>query len=62
MDSLYTTKTDSGWEARIGGVDGVVGMGDTELDAVKSLARGLRNKMLEAIVGTPMPVSGQATE
>lgn len=44
MDSLYTTKTDSGWEARIAGYD-VVGMGDTELDAVKSLARGLWNKI-----------------
>ncbi len=42
MDSLYTTKTDSGWEARIADV---VGMGDTELDAVKSLARGLWNKI-----------------
>lgn len=29
-------------------VDDVVGIGDTELDAVKSLARGLRNKIEEA--------------
>ena len=49
MDSLWTTKTDAGtWEARVSGVDGIVGKGDTELGAVKSLARALRN-MIEAV-------------
>ena len=37
----YTTKTDTGWEARIAGFGGV-GRGDTELDAVKALARAVR--------------------
>jgi len=47
VDSLYTTKTDDGWEARIASF-AVVGRGDTEIDAVKSLARALRNKLEEA--------------
>ena len=47
MDSLYTKQTDEGWEARIASFKGV-GKGATELDAVKSLARALRNKLEEA--------------
>jgi hypothetical protein len=47
VDNLYTTNTDDGWEARIASFKGV-GKGDTELDAVKSLARALRNKLEEA--------------
>lgn len=47
MDTLYTTKTADGWEAHIASFKGV-GRGATELDAVKSLARALRNKLEEA--------------
>lgn len=47
MDSLKTEELSEGaWEASIDGTT-ITGRGDTELDAVKSLARGLRNRLQE---------------
>jgi hypothetical protein len=47
MDSLHTEKMSDGtWMASIVGTT-ITGLGATELDAVKSLARGLRNRLQE---------------
>ena len=47
MDSLATLKMPDGtWMATVAGTT-ITGRGDTELDAVKSLARGLRNRLQE---------------
>lgn len=47
MDSLRTWQESGVWMAQCAGCE-CVGSGDSELDAVKSLARGLRNR-LEAV-------------
>jgi hypothetical protein len=47
MDSLKTWQERGAWMAQCAGC-ACVGTGDSELEAVKSLARGLRNR-LEAV-------------
>jgi hypothetical protein len=44
MDSLKTWQERGQWMAQCAGC-ACVGTGDSELDAVKSLARGLRNRL-----------------